>query len=262
MSNPVYIGHRIQLLPNNKQKTYFRKAIGCARLAYNWGLAEWQRRYKEGDRSMTGRKLRDVFNAIKHEQFPFVEEVTRSATAGAFDDLQIAYSYFFKGIVRYPKFRCKKEFKGSFHLVNDGHLLSEYNCTSKHLRGVAYNLRGKHQYLGVPKLGWVKMAEHARFNGRVRGATISQDGDRFYVSIDFVITEEEYQRTHPQIKNRKEGRKVGIDVGIKSSVVLSDGIAVDNPKPLKNSLRRIKRLDRKMIRCRYAKTKQEREKGS
>lgn len=44
----ISIAHRIELKPNNKQKTHFRKAFGCARLAWNWGLAEWQRQYKEG----------------------------------------------------------------------------------------------------------------------------------------------------------------------------------------------------------------------
>lgn len=34
----ITISHKIELVPNNKQKSYFRKAFGCARLAYNWGL--------------------------------------------------------------------------------------------------------------------------------------------------------------------------------------------------------------------------------
>ena len=63
----ITVAHRIQLMPNNKQKTYFRKAIGCCRLAYNWGLAEWKRRYKEGERGLSGRKLRNGFNAIRCE---------------------------------------------------------------------------------------------------------------------------------------------------------------------------------------------------
>ena len=63
----ITIAHRIQLMPNNKQKTYFRKAIGCCRFAYNWGLAEWQRRYKEGERDMDEIKLRNAFNAIRKE---------------------------------------------------------------------------------------------------------------------------------------------------------------------------------------------------
>lgn len=71
----ITISHKIELVPNNKQKSYFRKAFGCARLAYNWGLAEWQRRYKEGDK-VDAYGLKKAFNAIKKEEFPFVGEVT------------------------------------------------------------------------------------------------------------------------------------------------------------------------------------------
>ena len=91
----ISIAHKIELKPNNKQKTYFRKAFGCARLAYNWGLAEWERHYKEGSRGIKGRNLRKEFNAIKKEQFPFVKEVSKWATDGAFEDLQDAYTRFF-----------------------------------------------------------------------------------------------------------------------------------------------------------------------
>ena len=38
----INIAHKIRLEPNNIQKTYMNKAIGCARLAYNWALAEWK----------------------------------------------------------------------------------------------------------------------------------------------------------------------------------------------------------------------------
>lgn len=74
----ISIAHRIELKPNNKQKTYFRKAFGCARLAYNWGLAEWERMYKAGEKPK-GTVIRKRFNAIKKEQFPFVYEVTKCA---------------------------------------------------------------------------------------------------------------------------------------------------------------------------------------
>ena len=72
------ISHKIELVPNNKQKTYFRKAFGCARLAYNWGLAEWQRRYKEGEKC-SATDIQKAFDAIKGEQYPFVYEVTKYA---------------------------------------------------------------------------------------------------------------------------------------------------------------------------------------
>jgi putative transposase len=43
----MQIAHKIELKPNNKQKTYFAKASGVARFSYNWALAEWNRIYEE-----------------------------------------------------------------------------------------------------------------------------------------------------------------------------------------------------------------------
>ena len=39
-------GHVIELKPNNKQVTYFAKACGVARFAYNWALGQWQKQYE------------------------------------------------------------------------------------------------------------------------------------------------------------------------------------------------------------------------
>jgi len=42
----MLIAHKIALDPNNVQATYFARAAGTARFAYNWALAEWQRQYE------------------------------------------------------------------------------------------------------------------------------------------------------------------------------------------------------------------------
>ena len=111
------ISHKIELKPNNKQKTHFRKAFGCARLAYNWGLAEWQRRYKEGEK-VDAYGLKKSFNAVKKEQYPFVLEVTKYATQQPFINLGKAFKKFFddlkKGSVSYPRFKKKKDIKDMF----------------------------------------------------------------------------------------------------------------------------------------------------
>lgn len=41
----MLVAHKICLKPNNTQATYFARAAGTARFAYNWALAEWQRQY-------------------------------------------------------------------------------------------------------------------------------------------------------------------------------------------------------------------------
>lgn len=256
----ITLAHRIQLMPNNKQKTYFRKAIGCCRLAYNWGLAEWQRRYKEGERNISGWTLSKDFNTIKGEKFPFVYEVTKWTTAHAFDDLQRAFENFFAHRADYPTPHKKKVGAGSFYVANDSIRLSDTHKGMKHLKNVAHNINGKHQYVNIPKLGYVKMSERLRFNGKVMGMRISQEGDKFFASFQVQITEEEYKRTHPSASAEKKGA-VGIDLGIKEAMVLSDGVAIQNPRIIRTHQRKITRLSRQLSKRQHAITKQERLQG-
>lgn len=260
----IFISHKIELAPSNKQKTYFHKAFGCARFAYNWGLAEWQRRYKEGEK-MNAYGLKKAFNAIKKNEYPFVYEVTKYAVEQPFMNLNKAFCKFFndlkKGIVSYPQFKKKKDNEGSFYIGGDQVSLSDTNRNSKAFRKIPHNGRQKYQYLKVPNLGWVKMTERLRFIGKINGVVISQQGSKYFASFNMQITEDEYKRTHPKAYSDKTNRKVGIDFGIKSVLVLSDGIAVDNPKPLKKNLRKIKKTSRQLDKRTHAKTKQERLKG-
>ena len=107
------------------------------------------------------------------------------------------------------------------------------------------------------------MAEHIRFNyAKINNVCISQSGGKFYASFSLEITEEEYKRTHPNVNLVDSNRKVGVDLGIKSALILSDGIAIDNPKPLKKNLRKIKRLSRQLSKRVHPKTKEERLQGA
>ena len=75
MSEIIHISHKIELKPNNAAKTHFKKAFGCARLAYNWALAKWQENYKNNIKASIY-DIKKEFNAIKKEQYPFVYEVS------------------------------------------------------------------------------------------------------------------------------------------------------------------------------------------
>lgn len=260
----ITISHKIELVPNNKQKSYFRKAFGCARLAYNWGLAEWRRRHKEGEK-VDAYGLKKAFNAIKKEEYPFVLEVTKYATQQPFINLGKAFKKFFedlkRGAVSYPQFKKKKDNEGSFYIGGDQVSLSDTNRNFKTLKKIPHNERQKRQYLKIPNLGWVKMTERLRFIGKVNGVVVSQQGDKYFASFSVQVTEEEYRRTHPKTCSCRENRNAGIDLGIKSALVLSDGVAVENPKPLKDNLRKIKRISRQLDKRIHARTKQERLEG-
>ena len=187
--------------------------------------------------------------------------MTKYATAHAFDNLQTAFTNFFEHRADYPTPHRKKDGEGSFYIGAGVEIkLSDTHKGLKHLKKVAHNVAGKRQYVNVPKLGYVKMSERLRFNGKLLGVRISQEGDRFFASFQVQITEEEYRRTHRHVNDEKHGA-VGIDLGLKKTMTLSDGIAVNNPRTIRKHQRKITRLSRQLSKRQHAKTKQERLQG-
>ena len=236
----ISISHKIELIPNDKAQTHFQKAFGCVRLSYNWGLDRREYYYKQGI-DKTYLDLKKEFNAIKKTQFPFVYEVSKYATQQPFIHLNRAFQKFFRdleqGKVSYPKFKKKKPNSGSYYIGGDLVVIQN----------------GK--YLNVPKLGLVKMREKLRFDGKINSVTISQKGDKFYASFNMQITKEEYIRTHPKAQNNQLG--LGIDLGLKSFLSLSNGLEVKAPKPLDRLERLLIRRSRQLSKKQHAKTKQE-----
>ncbi len=70
--------HKIQLIPNNKQESYFINACGVARDAYNWALSEWKRLRDEGEK-VNETMLRKKYNNIKAKEKPWALSVTKVA---------------------------------------------------------------------------------------------------------------------------------------------------------------------------------------
>src|SRR5262245_37538735 len=145
--------HKIRLNPTPEQEQYFRKASGTARFVYNWGLAEIKRAFDQGEQPGSALDLKARFNAIKHQRFPWVYEVTKCAVEGAFRNLSAAIDNFFaskrgarKGKrMGFPKWKSRRKGYGSFYLAND-----------------KFSVDG--HFLKVPKPGRVNMTEPLRFS--------------------------------------------------------------------------------------------------
>jgi putative transposase len=164
----MILSHKIALDPNNTQRTYFARAAGTARFAYNWALAEWQAQYQahlldpllmppsEG-------ALRRQLNAIKGEQFPWMLDVTKCAPQQAIMQLGVAFKNFFAGRAKYPRLH-KKGINDSFALDN-----GQFALDASRIR--------------LPHLGWVRIRETLRFAGKILSATISRTAERWFVAV-------------------------------------------------------------------------------
>ncbi|MDX1992962.1 MAG: transposase [bacterium] len=216
--------HRIRLNPTCEQADYFVRAAGTRRFVFNWGLAEWKRQYEAGEKP-SALALKKQFNAIKGEQFPWVYEVTKCAVEGAFMDLAAAFKNFFKGRkagrkVGYPKFKAKKRSREGFYVAND-----------------KFDVSG--QWIKLPHIGLVNMAEKLRFQGKVLSARIIRTAKYWFVSISVEM---------PDLPKQVNDQAIGIDLGIHHLATLSDGSVLENQKPLRSLLRQVKSLSRSLSR--------------
>ncbi len=90
-------------------------------------------------------------------------------------------------------------------------------------------------------MGEIEVLFHRTFEGTLRTATVSRScTGKYYISI---LVED--GKELPTKQKYSESTTVGIDVGIKDFAVLSTGEKIENPKYLKNSLKRLKCLQKK-----------------
>src|SRR5215467_1520203 len=270
--------HKIRLHPTPEQEAYLRRAAGTRRFVYNWGLAEWNQQYAEfkaGKREQkpSANALKKHFQTIREKDYPWTLEVTKCVIEGAFADLNDAWTRSFKGQNKRPRFKKKHRCRESFALANDKFsigdhwivvpVLGRFLMDQQEANGtLPATIRNKHQY--KRGLGKVNMAESLRFvvpdpnhkvgkrrnerkhvpcsSVKLLGATIGLSGGYWYASIQVEVPAVSVVNPHPV---------VGVDVGIKTAAVVSDGRRFENQKPLTRQIRKLKRLSRAFSRKQY-----------
>ena len=209
---------KYRIYPNNEQKEFLSKNFGCTRFIYNKMLNDKIEHYKE-----TGKYLKNTPAQYKSE-FEFLKEVDSLALANAQLNLESAYKNFFRDkSIGFPKFKSKKN--------NQSYKTNNQN-------GSVAIIEGK---LKLPKLkSLIKIKQHREFQGIIKSATISKTRtNKYFVSI-LVDTE--------NIKPNELDTKIGIGLGIKDFAITSNGYKIENPKWLRNSEKRLKKLQKDLSR--------------
>lgn len=216
----IYKSHKIKLYPTKPQEEFFRKSCGVARFAHNWALERWQSDYKNGIKQ-SGYDLRKHLNSIKRKEFPWMMEVSKCAADYGVLTVEKAYKMFWKGASKYPVFKKKGR--------RDGFVTAENKQQFKQ----------KDHKIWIAKLGWVKCAENLRFEGKVNSVTIKRTADLWFASIRMETSED-----IPAV--RESQTTVGIDLGIKTMMTLSDGDTIESSRALKRNMRRLRMSDRRV----------------
>ena len=216
----MFVAYKYRLYPNKEQQEYFAKCFGCVRFIYNRMLSDKIEYYKK-----TKQKLNNTPAQYKKE-FEWLKEVDSLALANAQMDLQTAYNNFFKRPeVGFPKFKSKKNHNYSYTTNNQG---GNIYVTDRHIK--------------LPKIGLVKIKKHRDFEGLIKSVTVSQNpSGRYYVSV--LVDREDKE------KLSANNNEIGIDLGLKEFCITSNGEMVENPRYLRKSEKKLRKLQKDLSRC-------------
>src|SRR5947208_12634226 len=163
-------------------------------------------------------EIKRYFNSFKYEAFPWLQNIHRAAHAQPFAALGKAWKAYFNGEVEgRPQFKKKGKCRDCFYVACD-----KFSSNGKTVR--------------LPVLGQVQLREPLRFTGKIQSATVSREADRWFIAMAVEIPQKE---VHPP-----SGEALGIDLGLTTFAVLSNGRKVEAPKPLGRGLERLRRLSR------------------
>ena len=216
--------YKYRIYPTEEQKVLFAKTFGCVRYVYNWGLDIKSRLYKESGFNISKRALQDKFVSEQKKENEWLKEVNSQSLLHSLYCLDDAYNRFFRKNGKYPTFKNKHD-RQTFH--------NPQHCSVDFKKGI----------LNIPKAKNIKAVFHRKFKGdKIHDVTISKDKDgRYYAGI-LVDT---FEHPLPKKPVTKE-TAIGIDTGLKTFAVCSNGEEFESAHFLKEEKRKLKLLSRKL----------------
>ena len=102
------------------------------------------------------------------------------------------------------------------------------------------NIQVTENRLKLPKLGWVKFHKSQDITGKLVNVTVTRTSSGKYIAS--ILCETEIEKYSQVTQN------VGLDLGIKSYLVTSNGEVVDNPKYYRTQTRKLRKAHKKLSR--------------
>jgi putative transposase len=183
---------------------------------------------------------RVITQAKKTEERCWLSEVSNIPLQQSFRDLRQAYNNFFYSL------------KGK----RKGKKVGEPKFKSKHSRQTArYRIGGfsvHSQSVKLAKIGHIKMVVSRQLPSSPSSVTIIKDtANRYFAS--FVVEVE-------PVSLAATNESIGIDLGLTHFAILSNGEKIDNPRFHKKMLKRIKRANKKLSKCKINSNRRKRAK--
>ena len=237
----MYRAIKIELKLTVAQKIKVCQTIGTERFIYNEYIKYNQEQYKLGNKFISANDFSKYLNNIYLPNNPdkkWIKDVSSKSVKQAMIYGEKAFKRFFKGLSAFPVFKKKGKNELGAYFVKNNKTDFEF-CRHK---------------IKIPTLKFVRVKEYGYIpkNANIKSGTITKIADKYFLSLIIEI-KDVVKTENTSIKG------LGIDLGIKDTVICSDGKIFKNinkTKKVKKLKKKLKREQRKMSRSiEYSKSK-------
>jgi putative transposase len=211
--------YQYRFYPTDQQVRTLAQTFGCVRFIYNFGLTTRSTAYKEQGKKLYYHDLSALLPALK-EQFPWLKDVSSVPIQQSLRHLDTAFKNFFEGHAKYPTFKKKQNAQSA-----------TYAASAFSWDGTMLTLAKMKDPLNIV---WSRPLPKGCNPSTV---TVSKDcAGRYFVSL---LVEEEIKPLDVTPK------MIGLDLGLKSMVITSNGETYGNPKFFAQEEKRLARVQRR-----------------
>ena len=213
--------YKYRFLPTPEQAQNLACTFGCCRFVYNWALKLRTTSYFQHGIRLYHHDLSSAMTGLKKEEgTAWLQEVSSVPLQQSLRHLDKAMVNFFEGRAKYPKYHKKHRRQSA-----------TYAATAFVWNGSTLTLAKQKEPLDIV---WSRPLPDGV---KPRSVTITKDASgRYFVSI----LVEENIATLPMTD-----KTIGIDLGLKSFLITSEGETIDNPKYYARAEKKLAKRERK-----------------
>ena len=214
------VAYKYRLYPNKTKQVLLNKTFGSVRYFWNQQVATFKTYDKETNIKPEFKTSTELRNEIE-----WMKEISAAAIQQKEIDFKEYRKQFFnksrKIKIGFPAFK-KKNNRESFRLPNQ-----KFKVIGNEIQ--------------LEKIGKVKMVVDRELpEGKLMSVTVSKNPSGQYFASILIETKIDYKP--------KTNREVGIDLGIKTFSTQSDGVEISNPKFLRKSQAKLRRMQQHLSR--------------
>ena len=238
--------YKFRLYPTEEQKIHLAKHFGCVRFIYNWALKFNQQRYAAQQKYMNSIALNCAGETVKlKQQNDWLYEVNSQSLISAVGHLDRAFNNFFAGRAKFPRFKSKRFDRDSFEVPQH------------------FSIDFKNSKVKMPKFSRnngikVEISNKVK-KGKIGTATVSKDRDGAYY-VSFIVHTKCKPKSIIDKSKISMANALGIDFGLKTFIICSNGVQIDSPQYFKQMLDKLAIEQKKLSRKKKQSKRRERQK--